>query len=40
MTVKKKLGKGTFCKVKEAVCKVNRTKVDEVTGEKTKVPLL
>ena len=40
MTVKDKIGKGTFCKVKSAVCKVNRTKTDEVTGEVTKVPLL
>jgi hypothetical protein len=38
MTVKEKLGKGTFCKVKKAVCKVNRVKEDEKTGEKIKMP--
>ena len=39
MTVREKLGKGAFCKVKSVSCKVNRTKKDEVTGEETKVPL-
>ena len=38
LTVKGKLGEGAFCKVKEAVCKVNRVRINKETGQEELVP--
>lgn len=38
LTIKEKIGEGSFCKVKNAVCVVHREAIDEETGEKTLVP--
>ena len=38
LTIKEKMGEGSFCKVKKAVALVHREEVNEETGEKTLVP--
>ena len=39
MTIKEKIGEGSFCKVRMVVLAVNSEEVDKQTGEKTLVPV-